>query len=72
MPVAGAGSLVDPLDTPALTAALAAAAALPRENAAAREAALRHDVRLQAERIEAVLAAAVAGRGPAAAAAATA
>ena len=69
---AGAGSLVDPLDTPALTAALAAAAALPRENAVAREAALRHDVRLQAERIEAVLAAAVAGRGPAAVAAASA
>lgn len=58
----GAGILVDPTDTEALTAALRAAAALPRDSAAARAAALAHDVNRQAERIEQVLAAAVAGR----------
>ena len=51
----GAGILVDPTDTAALAAALRAAAALPRENVSAREAALAHDVGRQAERIEAVL-----------------
>lgn len=56
----GAGVLVDPLDTEGLTRALRAAAALPRENAAARAAALAHDVRVQAEKVEAVLLRAVA------------
>ena len=50
-----AGVLVDPLDVEALTAALRWAAALPVPNEAARAAAALHDVRLQAERIEAVL-----------------
>ena len=50
-----AGILVDPTDTAAVAAALRAAAALPRENVTAREAALAHDVGRQAERIEAVL-----------------
>lgn len=50
-----AGILVDPTDTAALAAALRAAAALPRENVTAREAALAHDVGRQAERVEAVL-----------------
>ena len=52
----GAGVLVDPEDETALAAALAAAAALPRPNAAARQAALEHDVRRQAERVEELLA----------------
>ena len=50
-----AGVLVDPLDLGELARALAQAAALPRPNAAAREASAAHDVRLQAERIEAIL-----------------
>ena len=50
-----AGILVDPLDVEALTAALAAAAALPCPNDAARAAAERHDVAEQARRVEAVL-----------------
>ena len=50
-----AGVLVDPLDEPSLAAALAAAAGLPRPNRAARAAAEAHDVRLQVERIEALL-----------------
>ena len=58
----GAGVLVDPLDVAALTWALAEAAALPRPNEAAREASAAHDVLLQAERVEAILARAVAGR----------
>jgi glycosyltransferase involved in cell wall biosynthesis len=53
---ADAGVLVDPRDEEELTAALAAAAALPVPNAAARAAAEPHDVRLQAARIEAILA----------------
>ena len=53
---APAGVLVDPLDEDALVAALAEAAALPRPNLAARAAAEQHDVRLQAERVEALLA----------------
>ena len=58
-----AGVLVDPLDVDALTAALRRAADLPRPNEAARAAAAEHDVRLQAERIEAILSrAAAAGR----------
>jgi glycosyltransferase involved in cell wall biosynthesis len=50
-----AGVLVDPLDVEALTRALRAAATLPLPNAAARAAASEHDVRRQAERIEAIL-----------------
>jgi glycosyltransferase involved in cell wall biosynthesis len=50
-----AGVLVDPEDEDALVAALATAGALPRPNPAARAAARRHDVRLQVERIEALL-----------------
>jgi len=59
-----AGVLVDPLDEDALSEALARAAALPRPNQAAVDAAARHDVRLQASRLEAILAAAP-GRAPA-------
>jgi glycosyltransferase involved in cell wall biosynthesis len=51
----GAGVLVDPADEDALVAALDAAAVLPRPNDVARAAAERHDVRIQAARIEAVL-----------------
>jgi glycosyltransferase involved in cell wall biosynthesis len=51
----GAGVLVDPADEDALVDALGTAASLPRPNAAARAAAERHDVRLQAARIEGVL-----------------
>ena len=50
-----AGVLVDPLDVDALARALEAAAALPCPNVAAREATAEHDVRRQAERIEAIL-----------------
>ena len=57
-----AGVLVDPLDVDALAEALGHAAALPRPNEAARAAAAAHDVRLQAERIEAILSRAAAGR----------
>lgn len=59
---AEAGVLVDPLDEHALAAALRAAAALPRPNPAARAAAEAHDVRRQAERIEAILGRAARGR----------
>jgi len=58
-----AGVLVDPLDVDALTAALQLASELPRPNEAARAAAALHDVRVQAERIEAILSRAAA-RGP--------
>ena len=57
-----AGVLVDPLDQEALAEALRSAAALPTPNAAAREAAERHDVREQARRVEAILERAVRGR----------
>jgi len=50
-----AGVLVDPLDVDELTRALRTAAALPVPNDAARAAAALHDVRRQAERIEAIL-----------------
>ena len=50
-----AGVLVDPTDDAAIVDALRDAAALPRPNEAARASAEQHDVRLQAERIEAVL-----------------
>ncbi len=52
----GAGVLVDPEDGDALVTALDEAAALPRPNATARHAALGHDVRRQAERVEELLA----------------
>ncbi len=52
---ADGGVLVDPADVQAIAAGMRAMAQLPRPNAAARTAAERHDVRLQAERIEAVL-----------------
>ncbi len=52
----GAGMLVDPEDEDALAAALPAAATLPRPNAAGIEAAQAHDIRIQAARIEEVLA----------------
>ncbi len=60
-----AGVLVDPLEGDAIAAALTAAAALPRPNAAARAAAEQHDVRRQVERIESLLESAT--RAPAAA-----
>ena len=58
----GAGVLVDPLDEDGLAAALRAAAALPDPGPAARAAAETHDVRRQAERIEAILERAARGR----------
>jgi glycosyltransferase involved in cell wall biosynthesis len=57
-----AGVLVDPLDVEELTRALRRAAELPRPNEDARAAAAAHDVRTQAERIEAILSRAVSGR----------
>ncbi len=57
-----AGVLVDPEDDDALAAALDAAAALPRPNVAARQAAEAHDVRLQAGRVEEILERAVRDR----------
>jgi len=51
-----AGVLVDPLDVPALARALEMAATLPSPNLASRAAAEEHDVRRQAERVEAILA----------------
>jgi len=56
------GVLIDPEDEDSLMAALSQAAALPRPNLAAREAAADHDVRLQAERVEAILERAVRDR----------
>jgi glycosyltransferase involved in cell wall biosynthesis len=58
----GAGILVDPTDEDALAAAMQAAAELPSPNDAARAAAAAHDVRLQAERVEAILLRAAQGR----------
>jgi glycosyltransferase involved in cell wall biosynthesis len=60
----GAGVLVDPGDEHAILAGLRAAAELPTPNPAARAAAEPHDVRRQAERLEAILERAA--RGPAA------
>jgi len=57
-----AGILVDPYDDDALSAALGEAALLPRPNLAAREAAVAHDVRRQAERVEELLLRACRGR----------
>ena len=56
-----AGILVDPLDVEAIAAAMRRAAGFPRPNLAAREAAAAHDVRRQAERIEAILIRAASG-----------
>jgi glycosyltransferase involved in cell wall biosynthesis len=50
-----AGILVDPLDEEALADALRRAVVLPRPNEAARAVAGEHDVRRQAERVEAIL-----------------
>ncbi len=55
-----AGVLVDPHDPAALIAALAAAAALPVPNPAARAAAVEHDAGRQAARMAAILERAVA------------
>ncbi|MFL5945884.1 MAG: glycosyltransferase [Gaiellaceae bacterium] len=57
-----AGVLVDPADEDALAAALQSAAGLPRPNPAARAAAEAHDVRAQAEKVEAILERAARGR----------
>jgi glycosyltransferase involved in cell wall biosynthesis len=57
-----AGVLVDPENEEAIAAALDAAAALPRPNLAARQAAEAHDVRRQAARVEAILRRAAEGR----------
>ena len=59
---AGAGILVDPLDAGAIARALERAAGYPVPNDAAREAAAAHDVRRQAERVEAILLRACRGR----------
>src|SRR4051794_31620000 len=56
------GVLVDPADEDALATALETAAELPCPNAAAREAAEAHDVRAQAEKVEAILERAARGR----------
>jgi glycosyltransferase involved in cell wall biosynthesis len=58
----GAGILVDPHDEARLVGALSEAAALPRPNLAGREAAGEHDVKRQAERVEAILLRAARGR----------
>jgi glycosyltransferase involved in cell wall biosynthesis len=57
-----AGILVDPLDTQALAEAMSRAAALPSPNPAALAAAAKHDVRRQAEKVEAILQRAARGR----------
>ncbi|MHB8642174.1 MAG: glycosyltransferase [Gaiellaceae bacterium] len=57
-----AGVLVDPTDVPALARALRTAASFPTPNDAARAAAVEHDVRIQAAKVEAVLQRAAAGR----------
>jgi glycosyltransferase involved in cell wall biosynthesis len=58
-----AGVLVDPLDVGEIARGLAEAAAFPRPNEAARAATEEHDVRRQAERIEAILSRAAASAG---------
>jgi glycosyltransferase involved in cell wall biosynthesis len=58
----GAGVLVDPEDERSLEAGLRAAAELPTPNPAARAAAEPHDVRRQAEKVEAILERAARGR----------
>jgi glycosyltransferase involved in cell wall biosynthesis len=59
---AEAGVLVDPLDTAEIARALEVASELPSPNPAARAAAAEHDVRRQAEKVEAILLRAVRGR----------
>src|SRR5262249_15364509 len=56
------GVLVDPTDLDELERALRDAPPLPRPDEAPRAAAARDDVRLQAERVEAILATAAEGR----------
>jgi glycosyltransferase involved in cell wall biosynthesis len=58
----GAGYLVDPLDVDEIARGLHAAAELPSPNETARAAAASHDVRIQAERVEAILLRAVRDR----------
>jgi glycosyltransferase involved in cell wall biosynthesis len=59
------GALVDPLDVESIAAGMRSAAALPVPCTAAVEVARRHDLALQAARVEAVLQRAVeAGRRP--------
>src|ERR671923_3802 len=57
-----AGALVDPTDVDDIVRGLRAAAALPCPNEAARRAAEAHDVRRQADRIQAILERAARGR----------
>ncbi|HSS80530.1 MAG TPA: glycosyltransferase, partial [Gaiellaceae bacterium] len=57
-----AGVLVDPLDVEGMADALRVTAAMPCPNPAARAAAEAHDVRKQAERVEAILERAAAER----------
>ena len=52
---AQAGALVDPTDVEDIARGLRVAAALPRPNEAAREAAAEHDLRRQADRVEEIL-----------------
>ncbi len=59
-----AGVLVDPHDVTDLARGLEAAAALPSPNPAARAAAARHDVRVQAQRIEVLLTQAATSSAP--------
>lgn len=59
-----AGVLVDPHDVADLTRGLESAAALPSPNPAARAAAARHDVRVQAQRIEVLLGQAATSSAP--------
>jgi glycosyltransferase involved in cell wall biosynthesis len=56
-----AGALVDPTDVDDIARGLRAASELPCPNEAARQAAAQHDLRRQAERVEAVLERAAAG-----------
>jgi glycosyltransferase involved in cell wall biosynthesis len=57
-----AGALVDPTDVDDIARGLRVASELPCPNEAARQAAAEHDLRRQAERVEAVLERAAAGR----------
>jgi glycosyltransferase involved in cell wall biosynthesis len=57
-----AGALVDPTDVADIVRGLQAAAALPCPNQAARSAAERHDLKRQADRVEALLQQAVRDR----------
>jgi glycosyltransferase involved in cell wall biosynthesis len=58
----GAGVLVDPTDEDELARALSAAAGLPCPNEQARSDAEKHDLRVQAERVEEILLRAARGR----------